>query len=442
MLPIALRRSVVHPEVVAPGSGGAPRLTIDDVQRARALLRCSDETSRRDGLDAIGRWGNRLPDPDAARMVLRAATLAYPVVDAHPADPALRFGGVLCRWPRSVPVDEVEAAYLVSGERIRRVLLHLLALRRDTAGVAALDHLLGPDGPVELVPLPAGELLSPVLDVVSAPDLAPALVHLTARAGWTWHATDLLVELVEGDRLDGAATDRIVDALWPLVDALVSACDRTWGRRCPDGADGRPERHRLRSIASLMCAIGSDRSSRLLRRMLASADPRVSAMALGAALHLDDPVAPERVHLIARDPAARAELYDALLSSQSLPLLPARWRDGTARAEAELVRWLAGETALGAAPDEIEHVGELKVGEHPDDGSMHLFRFRYRVPHWSSARGWLVGAAGPFRCDATDVEDVEPFASSVYAAEDDDDLDGHLDAILDELGAWPGHDGD
>ena len=70
------------------------------------------------------------------------------------------------------------------------------------------------------------------------------------------------------------------------------------------------------------------------------------------------------------------------------------------------------------------------------------FRFRLRAPHWSCARGWMIGAAGPFRDDGAAAVGVEPFASSVYSAEDDDELDGHLDAILEELGAWSDTDDD
>ncbi len=114
-----------------------------------------------------------------------------------------------------------------------------------------------------------------------------------------------------------------------------------------------------------------------------------------------------------------------------------RWRSGAARAEGDLVRWLAADTELGAAPDEIEHLDRLTLGEHPDDGAVHLFRFRVRSPHWSSARGWMIGAAGPYADDGSKVVDAELIVSSVYSAEDHDDFDGHLDSILDGLGAWP-----
>ncbi|HNE37518.1 MAG TPA: hypothetical protein PKZ82_13485, partial [Microthrixaceae bacterium] len=57
-----------------------------------------------------------------------------------------------------------------------------------------------------------------------------------------------------------------------------------------------------------------------------------------------------------------------------------------------------------------------------------------------SARGWMIGAAGPFDGDGSEVDGFDSFAVSVYSAEDDDDHDGHLDALLDSLGLWPDAD--
>lgn len=418
------------------GTGGAPCLTVEDVEAARLLLRRADATSRCDGLALIDEWDDRRPDVEAARAVLRAVTVAYPGVGVRRADPALRFGRLLCRWPRSVAVSEVEAAYLVSAERVRRLLLHVLALRRDPAGVASLCYLLGADGPVDLVPLPAGEMLAPALDVVSAPELVPALLHVAAFPGWTWHAVDLLRQLVVDERLDVSSVQRIVVGADPLVRELVGACDR--GAGCSSRAvdASRAHRFRLRTIVALLGEIRSDPSAALLMLVLASADARVSAMGAAALVGAGRRVAPERFDLIAREPEARAELIDGLEANGGLEHLPVRWRNGRARAEADLVRWLAGGAELGRAPDDVESIDVVAVGEQPGDGVVHLFRFRFNAPHWSSARGWMIGAAGPYLEDGSHPADGECFASSVYAAEDDDALEAHLDAIFDELGMW------
>jgi hypothetical protein len=435
---------------MASDPGGAPHLTTSEVEAARALLRRSDEASRRSGLTMVDRWGDRRPDRAAARALLKAATLAYPWVRSQRVDPALRLARLLCRSPRSVDVRDVEAAYLVSAERIRRVLLHLLALRRDAEGVVSLSFLIGPDGPADLLPLPTGGLLTPALSVPGAADLVPSLVHVASRPGWAWHAAELLQQLVTEGRLDGSQHRQVADGLAPVVSSLVQTCDRATlvadAAAKVDRPDGtardatRADRFRLRSLVSLFRALPSDVAAPVLHRVLASADARVSAMGLTALLAADRPVASERLDLVARDPEARAELIDGLAEIERLSDLAPRWRSGRSRAEAELVRWLAADTELGTPPDELEHLVTIAAGEHPDDGAVHLFRFRLRSPHWSSARGWMVGAAGPFREDGSVADGFEAFASSVYAAEDEDDLDGHLDAILDALGTWPDAD--
>lgn len=471
---------------MAQAPGGAPALTVDEVDRVRALLRRSDETSRLAGLELIDSWGERRPGPASADALLKASTVAYPWVRSQRADPAIRLARVLCRAPRSVKVRDVEAAYLMSAERVRRVLLHLLALRRDAEGTVALAFLLGPDGPTDLLPLPTGGLLSPALAADEAADLVPSLVHVAGRPGWAWHAAELLEHLVVGGRLDLAQQEHVAIRLAPVVSSLVEACDRAMievripagrttsgsvgsessGRVGPGadsdvagddaGGDGRrplehpaeragrdrtrADRYRLRSLVSLFRALPPDAAAPVLRRVLASADSRVSALGATALVAAGQRIAPERLDLVARDPEARAELLDGLFDLDRATELSPEYRSGQARAEAELVRWLAADTELGSRPDELEHLERLAAGEHPDDGVVHLFRFRLRAPHWSSARGWMVGAAGPYREDGSVAEGFDAFASSVYSAEDDDHIDGHLDTILDSLGAWPDSD--
>ena len=77
-------------------------LTVDEVDRVRALLRRSDETSRLAGLELIESLGERRPGPASAEALLKAATVAYPWVRSQRADPAIRLARVLCRAPRSV----------------------------------------------------------------------------------------------------------------------------------------------------------------------------------------------------------------------------------------------------------------------------------------------------------------------------------------------------
>lgn len=434
----------------------AERLTVEEVDDVRLLLRQSNDASRDAALEAISRWGDRRPDAPAAASLLKAVTLAYPWVRAQRVDPAIRLARVLCRSPRLVAVADVEAAYLVSAERVRRVLLHLLALRRDADGVVSLAFLVGPDGPADLLPLPTGGLLSPALSAPNAVALVPALVHSAARPGWSWHAAQLLEHMVLDGLLDEERQRSVIGGLEPVVARMVAACDQALSNPRSDPGEPQPrvghptqrqsrdpsraDRFRLQAVVSLLRAMPPTAAAPLLRRVLASADPRVSAFGATALVAAGESVAPERFDLVARDPESRSILIEGLSDLDRLEELAPQWRNGRARAEGDLVRWLAADTELGGAPDELEHLDRVAAGEHPDDGAVHLFRFRVRAPHWSSARGWMVGAAGPYTDDGSAVDGSEAIVSSVYAAEDDDELDGHLDAILDGLGAWPDND--
>jgi len=96
--------------------------------------------------------------------------------------------------------------------------------------------------------------------------------------------------------------------------------------------------------------------------------------------------------------------------------------------EAMLARWLAEVTELGQAPDEIEFVTTRSGPRSPQrpgtDAVVYLYRFRLHAPHWSSARGWMIGLSGPW-------------TGSCYAAEDEFDLATHVEEIRSSLATWP-----
>jgi hypothetical protein len=163
---------------------------------------------------------------------------------------------------------------------------------------------------------------------------------------------------------------------------------------------------------------------------------------LGGDLDLPD----ERIDLVCRDPHARSILLRGLLQTGNHTGLPAVHRSAMAVAEAELVAWLASETQLGVAPDEIEFRCSLPAPRMWGSGELLVFAFRYRSPHWSAERGWMVGAVGPFSTEPVagpaatcgthglDVGDGGSFAAfSLYAADHEDCIEGHVLAIADAL---------
>lgn len=416
---------------------------VDDVAELRSLLRRRDPVARSLALGTLTQWRGIDLDPLGGRAVLEAASGSYPTVGDDGRHPAELMARMLWEQPRLVDAAGVARAYLVSGERVRRALLHLLALRRDMSGVTALESLLGPGGPIELQPRATTPLLSPLLDLLhpsNLPDavvapgvdgtltsgtdavvqrLVPLATTLLASPGWTWHAAGLLSDLERRAVLRHSHRVEVVAAVTHQVHLLVDVCDRAAGTPAHVGDPVRDDRERLGLLARLLDRMhGVDRRDALLR-MLAAADPRIAALGAARLASLDEPVAPERFGLIARDPLALAELYDGLAPSGRLDLLPAEFGQVSVH-EAMLIRWLADVTEMGRAPDEIEFLGVRNMGSE----SVHLFRFRMHAPHWSSARGWMIGAAGAF-------------TYSCYAAEDEYGLDDHVTEMRATLADWP-----
>jgi len=183
-------------------------------------------------------------------------------------------------------------------------------------------------------------------------------------------------------------------------------------------------------VARLLDHFDGAYSQKPLLRMLASADPRVAALAAARLLAAEVVLPPERIALIARDPLARADLHDGLERRGALDALDGIVDDLDVH-EAMLARWLSEVTELGQPPDEIEFITTRRGPSSPDrpgkDALVHLYRFRLHAPHWSSARGWMVGLSGPW-------------TGSCYAAEDELDLDGHVEEIRASLAMWPRRD--
>ncbi len=400
---------------------------LDEVAELRSLLRRADPVARQVAYGLLDSWSGDDLDELGARAVLEAAAGSYPHVHGDHRHAGESLARVLWEVPRLVPADEVLRAFLIAGDRARRALLHLLALRRDHDGLEALESLFGPHGPRELLPTAMMPVLDPLLDLGQRDRVVALLCTTLLREGWTWHSADLLAKLQAVGRPRAAEQRTILRAAARLIDDLVDACDRGYAAAVASDY-GRRHRESIDCVARLVDRLTEVDRRDTLHRMLASADPRISAMGATRLLALGAPLAPERLELIARDSVARADLYDGLRRGGDLAVLH-DVVDQVEVHEAMLARWLSEVTELGRAPDEMEHLGTRMGPASPErtgDGSvLHLYRFRLRSPHWSSARGWMIGLAGPW-------------VGSCYASEDEHDLDGHVEAIRTSLTTWPG----
>lgn len=395
-------------------------MALDEVAELRALLRRPDRTARQIGVGLIRSWGSRQLDRTVATAVLEAAGGSYPRVPNsmdHPAELLVR---LLWDRPRLVGTDDVARVYLIAGERARRAMVHLLALRGDDEGLDALEYLIGPASGEDLLPLPTTPLLDPLEEHPDRDRVTDLLIGLLGRVGWTWHATDLLARTQRCRPGDAAERSRLHRAVCDHVEQLVASCNRAATEDQRNGDPVRSERQRLASLVWLLDELSEQDHRHTLGIMLGSADPRVGAMAASRLLELGEPVAPERLVLIGRDPVARVELCDGLVDATVEDAEPF---DRVSLAEGELARWLSEVTELGRPPDEIEFVTSVP---HPevDDAELLVFRFRMRAPHWSCARGWMLGMVGEE-------------AVSCYSAEDDGTLAEHVQAMLDTASDWP-----
>lgn len=397
-----------------------PSVGLDDVAELRALLRRRDRAARQIGLALLRSWSVDDLDDVGARAVLEAAGGSYPTLSGSLEHPAELLARMLWDAPRSVPVADVVRVYVLAGERARRALIHLLALRGDDDGLGGLEFVVGAGVSAELLPTLTTPLLDPLTTHPDRVRVTELLSTVLARAGWTWHAADLLARSEAASPSEAQVRRRLLEQVQACAAVLVDACNRAALGDPRTGDAARSERQSLASLVWLLDELAEQDPGPTLAAMLGSSDPRVAAMGAARLLGRGEPVAPERLVLIARDPVACADLHDGLvaLAPDDADLL-----DRVQVAQGELARWLSDVTELGRVPDEMEH---LRTVAHPTDAEhrLHLFRFRMRAPHWSAARGWMVGVGGTH-------------TYTCYAAEDECSLAEHVTALLAALAEWP-----
>jgi len=418
------------------------RCGVEDVARVRDWL-AGGPAERSAAIDVISAWRCVDDDPATPSALLTAAVASAPRFPGAQTDPLVAMVELLWATPQVVALDEVEATYLLASEPVRRALLDLLARRRDPEALVALRHILADRGWTDLLPLPAPGLLAAVLGHSQASEVVGALVALSFRPGWEAHATWLLRRLVEETELAATTLVELVDALDPMLEVLVERCDAAMAGPEPAWRD----RRRVRSMVGLLERVEHPVADAPLARVQASADPVLNAWAVAAIASRGAGVPWDRVWMAAHEPASRAELMDGLDRRGLLERVfdgAGLVRSGIARAEADLVAWLARPGELGCEPDEIEHVAtrRVRVGDdgdpldrRVDEAAFHLFRFRTRAPHWAFARGWMIGAAGLYRDDATVPVGMLRVALSLFDCEDERSVEEHFDSIASALGA-------
>lgn len=429
----ALRSRLVRSTLVVMRLSRGNRCGLESVARVQGLLASGQPGDRAVAVDCITSWVS-VDDEAAAAAILTAAVNVSPPDHADEIDPAVALVEVLWATPHWIDLEEVEAAYLLGRDPVRRALLDLLARRRDPAGLLTLRHVLGDPGWTDHLPLPTPGLLSQVLGHAGVEDLVAILGALLLRPGWEAHASGLLARMAREVGLGAGAVEELIELLEPALDATVEHCDEAIG--CRNGGEASVwlwrSRHRVRHVLDVVESIDSPAVESMLTRSLGSADPVVGAWAVAALAARGTDVPWDRVWMAAHEPVSRSVLMERL---DCIGLLGSvfdrsgRSRDGVMRAEADLVAWLSRPGELGCLPSEVEHIASREVPLESGRAGFHLFRFRTRAPHWASARGWMVGAAGLYRSDGTVPTDLPQVAVTRYDCEDSASTDDHLDSM-------------
>lgn len=424
-----------------------PVVGVDQVAELRSLFRRRDRAARQLGLALLRAWSPADLDATGARAVLEAAGGSYPPIDGELTDPAELLAQLLWGAPQLVVPADVLRVYVVAGVRARRALVHLLARRGGVAGLAGLEVLIGEYADPDTVPDPTTPLLEPLLTHQDLDRVVALLIVQLARPAWRWHAADLLGRILRSNGVSRDRLDALCHELAAAVEQLVDRCDAAAGSDRRGGDPARDARETLAAMAALVARLDAEAPvgeaaaalERAVLRMLGSADPQVAALAAVQRVRSAAAIAPERLSLLARDPIARVTLFEGIGDSvESLRLHDPNY-DELAIAEGHLVRFLSEVTELGRAPDEIEFVQHAPVGGPIDDNgaddqgaegsgagaaTVQVFRFRMHAPHWSSARGWMIGATGAF-------------TTTCYHAEDDATVAEHVEAMRISLEEWP-----
>lgn len=400
------------------GRGG--HLRVRDIEELQALMRGSAPAQRSEAVARLRSLRGTILDSDVARAALRAATVSYPWVPGVPDDTSELFVHLLWSDPTVVEVTELERSYMFCAERGRRAVLRTMALRADRAGLDAIAYLLDADGAQESLPAPSSGLLLPLLAVEGVDRLAPKLISLVLRRGWSDHAAEMIIAMCQRGLLDTARAGEVTTSLLPVVYELAAACDqrcapRTLGTHRREDATtvdlARVDRRRLMALLPLLAHLRTDNASVGLRRALSCADPRVAATAAVSLIGRGDVVGEDRLGLLCRSPLARAVLLDGLTAARREFQLPRSALTPVAVAEAHLVTWIASAAQLRCEPDEVEYRCVLPAHVEWGHGLVHVFAFRVNEPHWVAGRDWVVAAVGPFDPSA----ELTPVASDGFA---------------------------
>jgi hypothetical protein len=410
-------------------------VNVEDVERVLAQLRDPDKQLRNKLMGELRAWEKEPLSPAAAHRLLQAATDEYPAVEGWPATPNEQLVSMLSKGAQVDPAVALEVYPRLNVE-CRAWVLRLLASLASKEASAALARLLSgaregaglPDvhWPV-LLPLERAprhpELLAGPLSRCLEANIWPRGVA-SALLGY---AKARLLALEQRQVTAAAAATRLSDLLTRL-----SSLDREhrW----------EGEYQSMRSEAGLLLDLVGELKVDGCRNVLAVAvqhqDPWIVLWGALGLLRSNVPVSDEAIERVAADAESRLPLFDCLAALGQTERYPTKYRNQSALAESNMVRWLIYPTELGRGPDEMEEIAILPLTTKDGMADLYMYRFRTFEPHWAAKDGWMVGAAGPFLRSEQPTTRSLGATFSRFEKFDTKTIEDHSVAILDTLTDW------
>jgi len=316
-------------------------------------------------------------------------------------------------------------AHLESSSTARPLLLAWLALGRSEPEVRAVVEKLVADPPTQegaLIPVmsPMFRKSLPVSTVF--PDLLAAIAHPLLAAPVLDLANYVTREKLTAEHPAASRRQELISLLGNLAQTLGQLEENPLNH-AESPAELSQRVSASVSLAVSLCdalgLIGDEAAVGKLHQALRLKHRRLRTEAAAALIRLNDPEGVEELKRMAAEPVARLR---ALSYAQELNLLnkiDAKYTSPTARAEAELVAWLAEPTQFGLPPTSCEMVDQRKQfwPGYEEQVDCFLFRFTYELHvDEGSVRSFSnIGIVGPLvHAFTADVADLPP--NDIYAA--------------------------